>query len=74
MIDHYKILGVDRIASRDEVHRAFLRLAARYSPARNHEPGAEARLIAVTEAHDILFDQARRSAYDFEVWRSPSQA
>ena len=71
MIDHYKVLGVSRIASRDEVHKAFLRLAMRYSPTRNKEPGAEMRFMAITEAHDILYDSARRSAYDFEAWRSP---
>lgn len=72
MTDHYKVLGVSRIASRDEVHKAFLRLAGRYSPDRNKETGAEARLLAISEAHDVLFDAARRSAYDFQVWKSPS--
>jgi DnaJ-class molecular chaperone len=72
MIDHYKVLGVSRIASRDEVHKAFLRLAARYNPDHNKEPGAAARFISIGEAHDILFDPARRSAYDFQVWKSPS--
>jgi molecular chaperone DnaJ len=72
MIDHYQVLGVARIASRDEVHKAFLRLAGRYNPDRNKEPGAVARLSAISEAHDVLFDAARRSAYDFHVWRSPS--
>ena len=70
--DHYEVLGVARIASRDEVHKAFLRLAVRYNPDRNKEPAAAARLIAISEAHDVLFDPARRSAYDFQVWRSPS--
>lgn len=73
MIDHYKVLGVDRIASRDAVHKAFLRLAARYSPDRNKDPRAETHLISISEAHDVLFDPARRNAYDFQVWRSPGQ-
>ena len=72
MIDHYKVLGVSRIASRDEVHKAFLRASSRYSPDRNKEPGAEVRLVAISEAHDVLFDAARRNAYDFLVWKSPS--
>jgi len=71
MIDHYKTLGIARIASRDEVHKAFLRLSAHMARARNQERGTDARLVAITEAHDVLFDPARRSAYDFEIWRSP---
>ncbi len=72
MIDHYQALGVARIASRDEIHKAFLRLAGRYSPDRNKDVGAEERLLAINEAHDVLFDPARRIAYDFQVWKSPS--
>jgi DnaJ-class molecular chaperone len=71
MIDHYKVLGVSRIASRDEVHKAFLRVSIRYNPDRNKEPGAGARFIAISEAHDVLFDPARRNNYDFQVWKSP---
>jgi curved DNA-binding protein CbpA len=70
--DYYRVLGVDRIASRDEVHKAFLRLSFRYNPNRNEDPGAEARFMAINEAHDVLFDPACRSAYDFQVWKSPS--
>ncbi len=70
--DHYRVLGVARIASRDEIHKAFLRLAGRYNPDRNKEAGAGARLIAISEAHDVLFDPAKRTAYDFQVWKSPS--
>jgi DnaJ-class molecular chaperone len=72
MIDHYRVLGVDRIASRDEVHKAFIRLAARYSRDSNKDARTEARFISITEAHDVLFDPARRTAYDFLVWKSPS--
>lgn len=70
--DYYKILGVSRIASRDEVHKAFLRLAVRYNPDRNKEPNAAARFTAITEAHDVLFDPARRNTHDFQVWKAPS--
>ena len=70
--DHYQALGIARIASRDEIHKAFLRLAGRYNPDRNNEPGAEARFMEISEAHDVLFDPARRTAYDFQVWKSPS--
>ena len=70
--DHYRALGVSRIASRDEVHKAFLRLSAPFRPDRTTEPGAGARFIGLSEAHDVLYDPVRRSAYDFEIWKSPS--
>lgn len=71
MTDHYQVLGVAHIASRDEIQKAFRRLVVRYRPDRNDEL-AEARFIEISEAHDVLSDPARRSAYDFQFWRSSS--
>jgi DnaJ-class molecular chaperone len=70
MTDHYQVLGVDRIASRDEIEKAYRRLVARYRPDRNTEPGAEERFVEISEAHEVLSDPRRRSAYDFQVWKS----
>jgi DnaJ-class molecular chaperone len=72
MIDHYQVLGVTHIASRDEIQKAFRRLIVRHRPGHNDEPGAEARFIEISEAHEVLSDPARRSAYDFQFWRSSS--
>jgi DnaJ-class molecular chaperone len=71
MIDHYKILGVSHIASRDDVHKAFVRLAARLGSDRTKDPSRDALLISINEAHDVLSDPTRRIAYDFLVWKSP---
>jgi DnaJ-class molecular chaperone len=72
MTDHYRTLGVDRIASLDEIEKAYRRLVVLYRPDRNKEPGAEERFVEISEAHDVLTDPRKRSAYDFEAWRSPS--
>jgi DnaJ-class molecular chaperone len=71
MTDHYQVLGVAHIASRDEIEKAYRRLVAQYRPDRNDEP-AEPRFIEISEAHEVLSDPARRSAYDFQFWKSSS--
>ncbi len=71
MTDHYQVLGVAHIASRDEIEKAYRRLVVQYRPDRNDEL-AEARFIEISEAHEVLSDPARRSAYDFQFWKSSS--
>src|SRR3954447_21663505 len=63
--DHYKVLGVDRKASADEIKKAYRKLARQYHPDRN--PGdakAEARFKEISQAHDILGDPDKRKDYD----------
>ncbi|MEJ2599117.1 MAG: DnaJ C-terminal domain-containing protein [Anaerolineales bacterium] len=63
--DYYKILGVDKKASEDEVKRAYRKLALKYHPDRN--PGdkqAEEKFKDINEAYQVLSDPAKRSRYD----------
>ncbi len=63
--DYYKILGVDRKASEDEIKRAYRKLALQYHPDRN--PGdkkAEEKFKEINEAYQVLSDTTKRSRYD----------
>ncbi len=63
--DYYKILGVERNASKDEIKRAYRKLALKTHPDRN--PGdkkAEDRFKDINEAYQVLSDPQKRSRYD----------
>jgi molecular chaperone DnaJ len=63
--DFYKELGVSSDAGEDEIKRAARRLLAENHPDRNpNNPSAEERYKAVSEAKDVLTDQAKRREYD----------
>ncbi len=62
MKDYYKILGIDRNASKEEVKKAFRRLAHQYHPDKGG--GDEARFKEANEAYQVLSDDAKRSQYD----------
>jgi curved DNA-binding protein len=54
--DYYATLGVDKSASKDEVQRAYRKLARKYHPDINKEPEAEARFKDIGEAYEALKD------------------
>ena len=60
--DYYKILGVERGASEDEVKKAFRKLAHEYHPDKTH--GNEAKFKEVNEAYQVLSDRKKREYYD----------
>lgn len=62
--DYYSVLEVDRAASKADIKKAYLKLARKYHPDVNKEPGAEARFKEVKEAYEILSDDDKRVAYD----------
>ncbi|MDT7792195.1 MAG: molecular chaperone DnaJ [Mycobacterium sp.] len=62
--DFYKELGVSSDASPDDIKRAYRKLARDLHPDTNSEPSAAERFKAVSEAHSVLSDTAKRKEYD----------
>jgi len=62
MKDYYKILGVSRDASEEEVKKAFRKLAHVYHP--DKSGGNEAKFKEASEAYAVLSDKKKRAQYD----------
>jgi len=62
--DYYEILGVDRNASKDEIKKAYRRLALKYHPDKNKDKGAEEKFKEISEAYAVLHDDEKRTMYD----------
>ena len=62
--DYYKIMGVARDATQDEIRRSYRKLARKYHPDVSKEADAEARFKALGEAYEVLKDAEKRAAYD----------
>ena len=60
--DYYKILGVEKNASKDEIKKAFRKLAHEHHP--DKASGNEAKFKEINEAYGILSDDSKRAQYD----------
>ena len=63
--DYYSVLGVGKKATQEEIKKAYRKLAVKYHPDKN--PGnrtAEEKFKEITEAHEVLGDQVKRTQYD----------
>jgi curved DNA-binding protein len=64
-VDYYKILGVDKTASTDEIKKAYRKLARKYHPDINpNNKEAHKKFQEVNEANEVLSDAEKRKKYD----------
>jgi len=64
-MDYYKILGVAKTASADDIKKAYRKLALKYHPDKNNgDKVAEAKFKEISEAYAVLSDQQKRQQYD----------
>jgi molecular chaperone DnaJ len=62
--DYYKVLGVDKKATQEDIKKAYRKLARQYHPDTNKDAGAEERFKEISEAYDVLGDADKRKKYD----------
>ena len=73
--DYYKIMGIDRGASQDEIKRVYRKLARKYHPDVSKEANAEESFKDVGEAYEVLKDPDKRAKYDQygQYWKTQGQ-
>ena len=62
--DYYKILGVPRAASENEIKKAYKKMALKYHPDKNTSPGAEEKFKDIAEAYEVLSNKEKREIFD----------
>ena len=62
--DYYEVLGVPRNADKDQLKKAYRRLARQYHPDVSDEPSADEKFKEINEAYEVLADDQKRAAYD----------
>ena len=73
--DYYKVLGLARTATAEEIKKSYRRLARKYHPDVSKEKDAEQKFKEVQEAYEVLKDPEKRAAYDElgSDWKSGQQ-
>lgn len=62
--DYYKILGIEKNASKEDIKKAYRQLALKYHPDKNKAPDAEEKFKEISEAYAVLYDDEKRRMYD----------
>ncbi len=62
--DYYKVLGLTKEATQDDIKRVYRKLARKYHPDISKEANAEEQFKEVGEAYEVLKDSEKRAAYD----------
>lgn len=67
MKDYYKILGLARGASVEEIKKSYRKLAFKYHPDKNSEYSAVVTMKELNEAYDVLSDETKKSRYHYRL-------
>lgn len=62
--DYYKVLGISENADLKEIKKVYRKLAVKFHPDKNPEPGAEEKFKEVVEAYEVLKSDDKRAEYD----------
>jgi len=62
--DYYEVLGVSKDSTKEEIKKAYKKLAMKYHPDRNKENGAEDKFKKISEAYAVLSDEKKKANYD----------
>ncbi|NXX18578.1 DNJB8 protein, partial [Podargus strigoides] len=75
MVDYYKVLGLQKSASQNDIKKSYHKLALKWHPDKNlsNKEEAEKKFKAVAEAYEVLSDPQKRSLYDKSVKESRSR-
>jgi curved DNA-binding protein len=75
-IDYYKILGIDKSATQEEIKKAYRKLARKYHPDLNpNDKNAKSKFQQINEANEVLSDKEKRQKFDKygEDWKQAEQ-
>lgn len=61
--DYYRILGVSRDATDEQLKKAYRKKALKYHPDKNKDPGAEDKFKEIAEAYEVLSDRKHRIVF-----------
>ncbi|MFC1653625.1 DnaJ C-terminal domain-containing protein [Patescibacteria group bacterium] len=62
--DYYDVLGVSKTSTKEEIKKAYRKLALKFHPDKNKEKNAEAKFKEINEAYEILSNDQKKQTYD----------